>query len=663
MRLSKRQLRALVLIGVVLGVVLAPFLGAAAGTLVSSVFPTEATGTIPYQSNNGLVVNFETSGGTNLSDGNPFPNDSTVDIDSQRGNISVSAPGSGNVTVENPEGTWTNTSIADVSSTTVTFDPADKAKLGVTGNTDNLDWKDYAVDDGAADVYYSGASGDTTLTFYGLPSSTTIGLVDVNSNEVLGNATTDSNGKITLTVPNSGHTASLQTGVEPDVDNPQPNGPVSEQPDKLNVSISDGDFPQDEVNVTFYLNGDDVGTKSLTSNGTAEVDVTGYSNWNLGENDWWVVANDSYGNSVNTSNKGWVVDLPNELEIRNETSPNNLVKPTKVSVRWFNGTTLFNRTTTTGTINMSGLPADKRYIVTADADTYHKRTVLLDDITEQSTIYLLNDSLGVEIRFELEDRTGEFPQDSVLFVDLPINQSGSTTYQTIVSDRFGPNGVTGFLQEGERHRLRVRNPDGDVRILGGFTPTIAETVVLEIGQVSIRNAPDGSTYEWDAVYTNESNNPQVEFDYADPEDETTDLRVRIFERGNESNEIHDSTTAGPVGNVSITQSLTSQQANKTWVVKWTADRGGEEITGRRVVGATVNLGVPIDPLWKNTASVALIVIIGGAMGGISAPLAAISTALLGGVLWFVGWLPAGIGGGAVALALLIAVGFSLFTRR
>jgi hypothetical protein len=59
----------------------------------------------------------------------------------------------------------------------------------------------------------------------------------------------------------------------------------------------------------------------------------------------------------------------------------------------------------------------------------------------------------------------------------------------------------------------------------------------------------------------------------------------------------------------------------------------------------------------------LVVIVGGAMGGISAPLGAAAVAMVGGLLWFVGWLPTGIGGGAVALALLVAVASGLWRRR
>jgi hypothetical protein len=660
--MNRRQRRALFLVGLIMGVLVAPALGAAAGTLVSSVFPIASSGTISYETNSGVVVNYD-AGGADLG-ADPFVDDETVAIRSSEGNITVSGSGTSAVTVEDATGEWTNTSLSDVKLDPVTFDPEDKAKLSVNGETTQLDWRDYAVDNGQADVVYAGASAaTTTLTLYNLPANRDIGVVDVNSNEVLANASTDGSGTMTVTLPNSQHTVSLQTGVDPDISNPDPDRTVSTtQPQSLNVSLSDEDFPQDTVNATFYVKGDKVGTDTLTSNGTAEVDVSGYSNWTLGENRWWVVANDSYNNSVRSSN--FSVGIPNELTIRNETRPSEIVNNTQVEVAFFNGSQVINRTTSDGIVNMSGLPADQRYIVTADADTYHPRTVVVDDIAEQGNIYLLNDSLGVEIRFELDDRTGNFPSDSVLFVEKPIELNNTTTYRTVVADRFGPNGVTTFLEEDERHQLRIRNPDQDVRLLGAFTPSVAETVVLEIGDIEVRSQADGSTYRWDARYTEDSNgNAEIEFDFDDGENATDNLDVQIYERNNQSNTILDTTIQGPVGEVAVTQPLTSAQQNTTWVVEWDANRGGESISGRRVVGDTVQLGVPIDSLWKNTASVALVVIVGGAMGGISAPLGAAAVAMVGGLLWFVGWLPTGIGGGAVALALLVAVAFGLWRRR
>lgn len=656
--MRRLQRRAYMVVAIVGALLLGALLGAAA---VSTV---PASGDISVQPNTGVVVTYESV--SEVPSGNIFRDtdaDGTTDsvITADGGTIGGTG---GSIDFDPPLTGSTYASANDLQPGGNTLYINASGRQRIKLRDDPLSFFDYKAIDfsaGNTDIRWSGSTSASTLILTDVPSSDGVKVVESGT-------ITDYNDTVSGTTTLSLEHEPFESGeadlvafdsTAPTIDNASPTRNVSDDPVTLEADIGDRDLPADNVSVVIKLDGSQVHQEWVNSTNTTV--STTLNTVTAGPHDWSVVATDRYGEQT-TAN--YTFGVPDTLFIRNQTNATQLVDNTQVTVRFFNGTEIINRTTTDGTVDMRGLPANKRLIVTANADGYHRQTVLLDSLIEEQDVYLLNETKGVEVRFELKDRSGDFPQDSVLFIELPINQSGTLQYETIVADRFGPDGVTTFLQEGERHRLKIRNPEKDVRILGAFTPTVSETVVLEIGDVTIRNAADGSIYDWDAAYAEDSNgNAEISFDYADPENATSDLRVRIFERGNESNEILDTTIQGPLGNASVTQPLTGNQKNLTWVVTFAGDRNGNRIEGRRVVGDDVNLGVPVDAMWRNTASVALIVIVGGAMGGISAPLAAIATALLGGVLWFIGWVPAGVGGGAVALALLIAVGFSLFTRR
>jgi len=148
--------------------------------------------------------------------------------------------------------------------------------------------------------------------------------------------------------------------------------------------------------------------------------------------------------------------VPDTLFIRNETNHSQLIDNVgTVDVRFFGDSEVYTRDTDDGTVNMSGLPVGQSFIVTAsppDGTNYTDRTVFVTNIYEQQSVYLLNTSINPTItgRFVLDDPTGQFGSDSVLYIEKPINVSGTVQYQTIHADEFGAEGVTATLQESER---------------------------------------------------------------------------------------------------------------------------------------------------------------------------------------------------------------------
>lgn len=624
------------------------------------------TGEIPFQTNNGLEVTL--SGSTEVGFQDIFTDDSTVDLTTGHGNATFSASGAGNATVEVDNITGSTTSIQDIdaSSTPITINPEDKQAVTVSGETDHLAFRDATLDDGTVDFSYGGQSGSTTLTITDLPSGETIRAYDTSANEVLDVDTVDSNGELTLTMPNSDHDVELQTtDATPDLSNPTPDGGVNNRNVTVGVDVDHDNFPGTNVSVTLEVNGTQVHSETVNESSTVSTDIL----VNGGSHTANATATDDEGN---TQTLNWTFQTPTDIEIRKENSPSELVTGNEVTLEFYDeeDDTVYTRTTTDGTVDREGLPADTTLVISTEADGYADRQFIIDSLSSQSTIYLLNTTEvnTHEITFTLTDRTGQFPAESTeLFIRKPIAVNNTTTYQVIAADTFGVNGYTTILESGQRYRLSVRNEDGDVRVLDRYTPTQDEIVELTVGEFDFNYEGEDNTYKWDAGIETvtvteggeEVDRDKITFEYGDPYGQTDELDVDIYERGNESNVLLDETYSN-IGNVSYSQTLDENNTGNTWVVEIDGTRDGENVTGRMIVGGNnLSPGIPLDPFWKSVLSVFGLIVLAGIFGGIRAEIGAIVVSLAAGVMYYMAWLPGDISAAMIIVALFVAVLYRL----
>lgn len=449
--------------------------------------------------------------------------------------------------------------------------------------------------------------------------------------------------------------------------NPADGAQLSSETVTLKAQVNDSDFPHtqgDTVTGEFKVKapGDSsfstVGTESRSSNGTMSVQ---YDATDGGSYSWKVdPVTDSYGGSTASGTQSFSV--PSTLYVRNETDADQLVDNANVTVRFYQdgNETVVERTTTNGQVDLTGLPVGDKLVVSANADKYQRRTTIIDDIFSQNSMYLLSENVSsVEVRFTLTDNTGgEFPQESTeVLIEKPINRSGTTKFRTVAADEVGVKGFSTFLEEDVRYRITVRNNDGDTRLLGSYTATVSETVELTIGEVTYdADQSDTEDYEWDASQVGEDANSKIKFNFSDAEGATGDIRLEIWEYGNKSNNtIVNTTLNGPHGSTSYTEPLSAAQANKTWVVRWSADRNSEEIGAKRVLGGQGPLGIVLDDLWKHSIAAGSIFVFAGLFGGLRKELGVIVVPVLAGIWWYIGWLPTAVGAGAIMLALTIGV--------
>jgi len=271
----------------------------------------------------------------------------------------------------------------------------------------------------------------------------------------------------------------------PNVDNqsaaPQSSTTVTETPVELSIGVSDADFASaagDSVTVTFYDgDGDEIGSDTLSQNGTA---TATYSSAAGGANEWYAVATDSYDNTV--TSQTFSFNAPAEIEIRSEQT-GDLLTNVDVTLEFYEQSQtneIFTPPVTSGTADMTGLPADKNFIAVAEAGGYANRRIFIDSLIETQTIYLLNNSADeVDVQFELDDFSGRYQQDtSVLVVEREINGA----YTPIQGDFFGAAGTfEATLVRDTRHRLRIRNLEtGREEVIGTFTPQSSGPQTLTI---------------------------------------------------------------------------------------------------------------------------------------------------------------------------------------
>lgn len=318
------------------------------------------------------------------------------------------------------------------------------------------------------------------------------------------------------------------------------------------------------------------------------------------------------------------------------------------------------RTTTTGSIDMTGLPADERFSVSVDAgDQFVQRQILIKNLLTTQTAFLLPQDVSidtVEPRFIIQDPSNQFDTErSEIVLERPIDTGNGTEFVPVAGDRVGLNGFDTILERDQRYRVSVTDPDsGAQRELGAFTPTQSEQVTLTVQDVEFDSVSQTDGLEWAAEYlSNDEAADQVRFVFRD-QFETQSLSYVIHERGNTSNVL---ATDRVAGNVTVTETVPPGAENTVWVVNWTATRGtGQTLSASRPISTTrLPVGPALDPRWETALAMIGLFAVAGLFGAANPGVGGIAVATTGGMFFLLGWLPDSTGGLMVILAMFIAV--------
>ncbi len=346
--------------------------------------------------------------------------------------------------------------------------------------------------------------------------------------------------------------------------------------------------------------------------------------------------------------------VPSELQVRNEAEPDELIDDNvTLRARFFaEEDTVIERQVQNGTVSLAGLPPDEEIVVTVKEQNanFTYRRILIDNIVETREIYLLpTTEPSAEIRFEINDQTGRFPNEETrLFVEKPITRNGETEYRIISGDRVGADGqFPTILIDSERYRLRVENTNGETRVLGSYTVQGAEIAPIPIGEVeftadvsegaamqaSLRDAPDGASHDHEARIV-----------YVDPEGLTSKIDVSIdYANGTEIRPTTTETLNGSTNVYVETYPLPTSfdPEADTAVVTVDATRDLETETFERTIGDVAEAfgDAPIDPDILELMGYVSIIALIGLLVIVSAPMAALVGSGYAGILVLLGIVP------------------------
>jgi hypothetical protein len=526
----------------------------------------------------------------------------------------------------------------------------------VTLQNAHIDYR-WEYDDGSS--WAVGASGTWSTT-----GNHSVSLPDVNSETWRLNTTfVNESGDTTAKFHDEGVKF---TNHSPTVDNnsASPTGDLSTSSITLSIDANDTEFPLpqgDSVTAEFFVKPPDsssfssVGTDTITSNGTVSVS---YSASTGGTYDWKVELTDSYGGEQNSSTFSF--KTPVSINIRNVTEPHaKLTSPvTAEIVIAGSNQTVDKRTVSNGEISLQGLDTTESYVIYVTTSNYYSRSIYLNNLYDQQTIFMLNKSVtGAENTFDLTDNTGRFNDRPKLVIQRIINRSlydssEPKRYQwtAVAGDRLGAvSAIEITLQQNARYRLVVKNVDGDTRSLGEYVAKSNGTVPLTIGTITWE-APNENGFSVNADQVNQSGSPYAKFQYSDPSGNTSELTLRIHERGNVSNEIF-RVTEQNLGNYSETVAL--PHTDHVWVANYTVDRNGETFNGSSSIGAVDNLPLPVPEKWLTPAIYIGLIAVLSMTPKASARTGALAVSGLGAMVWAFGWAP--ISGPAIGIAGAIAI--------
>jgi hypothetical protein len=311
------------------------------------------------------------------------------------------------------------------------------------------------------------------------------------------------------------------------------------------------------------------------------------------------------------------------LEIRTVAEQPQLVESTaNVTVRLFeeDEERVFVREATNGTIPLGGFPDDTQFSALVAADGFETRRSTIDSVREQSTIYLLpNETQTSLVRFNIEDRTGDFSGDAsaTIQIERSINTTTSPPdqeeYQVIAGDVVG--GQLTFdttLEDNVRYRVSVSNQQGQSRQLGAFSIESSREINLVISGIDQGVDPNTATPVVNTTKTGEGNSTEIKFMFTDPQTETTEINVRIENAVNSSDVLDTASDSGEINEFQYSRTLSDSEAEKQWVANYSYVRNGQTTTGRTPFGVQrypvlQNLGQG----WQQIFGVGALLVMGG----------------------------------------------------
>lgn len=611
----------------------------------SGIFTSGST----FQTDSGLSVQV---GEDQPLSGNPFADARSLAADG--GRVSAQSDGDGFVRVDRWADSSGKTRVSNISleNLTARFSPDTGDDLGIQGAAGEVRWKELTAESDGSDVVVTGSGGSVNITVYGLEPQQSYEMVD-DGEAVL--STADDDGTAVFDLSDGSYAFQAFENDLPSVTNPDPDGDVVKDSVTLSADIDDDTLPGNDVNVTFRVDGEAVHETSISSAQRVNYTLTQSELPGAGYHDWSITATDSLGASQTTSS---TFGINGYITVRNVSNPDESI-PGATATVYTDGGEVDLQANETGVISTAGLPAGERLVMTVNAEGYRQRTTIIPSIVQASDAYLLQENVtAVENQFTLTDPTGEFDSDSVVYIERPLNQTNASTWQVVAADEFGVEGFTTFLEEDQRYRLRIVSSDGDVAQMGKYTAERATTIPLRPQSPAV-NIVDGETLGYAANVTD----GELTVQYRDPTNQTEVLTIYAVSRFNDSDYLLEPETYYGANELVINEPVGELQ--DSYVVVIEGQRDGESFTIRQPVGPDQISLVPggLSEVWLQIGSIGLLLMVGGVFSRLNVGIGAITTSLLGGIMWYIGLLSGVATWGSVAVAIMFSVVYAMVIQE
>lgn len=624
------QTKRLVVVGLLVAGLIA---GAGLALAASHVWGTD--GTVTWEAADGPAVT--THGEIAGETVDPIPDPNTVDF----GTHEFHSDGETSLDVDELDDDYR---LSDIEAPVELTISSDGTMLTIGGDVATLEYREWQLDDGATDFHVDGLSGTVGVALSGLPDEQWIAVEDAEGERMTAAWTgDDGEAEFVIDEDSSLELVTIDDGEiwgDPD----PPDGGTVDVMEDVELSIPVSTPTGENMQATVIDASDGSAIASQTVGEDDLVSVT-WPDPALGTNEWYVELDE--GGETET----FSFATPSTIEIRDELTGELLDDEFEVEVEFFDGgETVFVDTTDDGVLELEGLPHDTEFVVSAsptdDESDYLDRRVILPDISQAATIYMLDETETevVEMEFLLEDQTGQFDDaDTKLIISRPFDEENGEDvmqrqFEPVVGDRFDAADRFGAMLEADvRYQLRIIAGDGTTRQLGEIVPTRAEVLELRIDDLEWDLGFDAQEdVEWDF----EQVDGQIRLQINDSQQLLTDVDIQIYATRNESRIIYDDIHSGPYGELTITQTIPDEFENVTsWTIEWQAQKnstvGGMEIVG---VG-NYGIGIPVSSTHLGLFSAALIAFVAGMFSVRVSEVGVVITPLVALALWGVGWLP------------------------
>jgi hypothetical protein len=568
------------------------------------------------------------------------------------------------------------------STTTVTFSLDDRTGQFSPTNTTLTVARSIASDGDATDILGSGLVGGDNEIQITLPEGDSVELGVENSEggfRHLGNFPVPSvDSEETLVISQTPSAWNI------DGSSATPNNAVVKD-GNVTLSVDITELDGDVVNATFknYDSKKVLGSDTVDGSGTKTANIT--TELAPGKSlRWFVEATDNNGAAETSS--VFSVQTTGIVTLRDR-STNEPLDNTSATVEFINNEGVVSDVSLNDASyqvfmrNVNPVPQGE-IDISANATGYLRQTLSRPNVGSNVTFYLSESGGqfdgGLDVNFELRDYTGGFdPKDTTLDIQALVNvtnETGSnnttTEYRTIDSGKFGAanNFGTNVIQSGETYLLTIRNGNR-TRELGEFSTTSSGLFTLEVTAREYEfdgDRPwtfDAKLVDENATINNQTYGGFIQFNYADKLNNTSYIDIQVSEYP-EGPTIFNRRSDDTYGKYSVIVPLTDNQTDRQWQLQFDAQRvraNGtiETVAGERILGDSANLGEEIPDWIKQAASLVALIMLAGLFSPLNAYLGGIAVSVMGGLLWFIGWLPGLVTAGGVIIALGVTVMYKL----